>query len=425
MPAPTARSLNDLRLTVEVHGVAHDLDVPRLGLGAGRAEAVRATIDALVPAASTAALVVERTGTPIWGAAAGGDLVDGDRLVEAQHRRVPLLLGISGPLAGVVHPISAGAALHRGAAVGGRVVEDPEASRTHATVDVRPETTRLLDLGSRNGTFCNGVRVDGSVVLRAGDVVDVGASRLVYVADEPPTPGRLVERGRVFVRPERLARDTAWLDLAAVVAAAVARRPPLWGLVPGHPHHLALPVAPASAGPPATAPPWTVLGPSHVIGIVGNRAEVEPVLAAWLARLTVLQGPARFRLRVDAAPDGLLWNLRRVAEWLPHNVLHPPARPAWEHLATLHLAEPGAAPLARGRRGDLRIWAATTPRALPVGTDVVLDLRSGPAGVETMAVPVLEVVARWLAPVSPTVPAEPFPADEDDASPEGDAIGPA
>lgn len=69
------------------------------------------------------------------------------------------------------------------------VVDDPLASRRHATIQIREQTV-LRDEGSFNGTFLNGDRVDGEVILRIGDHIGVGSSTLVWdganIALPPP-----------------------------------------------------------------------------------------------------------------------------------------------------------------------------------------------------------------------------------------------
>ena len=53
--------------------------------------------------------------------------------------------------------------------------DDTEVSRSHAKLDPREDGTVLVtDLGSTNGTFVNGQRISGSVVLRDGDNVRFG-----------------------------------------------------------------------------------------------------------------------------------------------------------------------------------------------------------------------------------------------------------
>ncbi len=60
------------------------------------------------------------------------------------------------------------------------VVDDPKVSRRHARISVAGERATLMDLGSRNGTLCNGRRVESPVTLADGDRVSVGRVHLVF-----------------------------------------------------------------------------------------------------------------------------------------------------------------------------------------------------------------------------------------------------
>jgi ABC transport system ATP-binding/permease protein len=88
------------------------------------------------------------------------------------------------------------AAMRRGVATtltapvgdGGVLGRDPEArfhlphplvSRYHAAIGRKHGQIVLSDLGSANGTYLNGVRLDGSAVVRPGDRIDVGPYSLV------------------------------------------------------------------------------------------------------------------------------------------------------------------------------------------------------------------------------------------------------
>src|SRR6185436_16006078 len=66
-------------------------------------------------------------------------------------------------------------------------VIDPTISRRHAEVDCTDSGVTVRDLGSSNGTFVNGTRVDSSPV-NSGDVVTFGkvAFRLQHHAPPPP-----------------------------------------------------------------------------------------------------------------------------------------------------------------------------------------------------------------------------------------------
>src|SRR5437868_3980586 len=52
-------------------------------------------------------------------------------------------------------------------------LELPFISRRHCTFAVRGDTVWVEDLGSRNGTFLNGERLEGSQPLRDGDRLDI------------------------------------------------------------------------------------------------------------------------------------------------------------------------------------------------------------------------------------------------------------
>lgn len=64
-------------------------------------------------------------------------------------------------------------------------IHDQRVSRRHARIRREGETLQLEDLGSSNGTFLNGRRIQGSARLHHGDEVEIGASRYrVDFADE-------------------------------------------------------------------------------------------------------------------------------------------------------------------------------------------------------------------------------------------------
>jgi hypothetical protein len=58
------------------------------------------------------------------------------------------------------------------------VVEDPFASAEHAVLSFRGRTWYVEDLGSTNGTYVNGGRVDGVAPIGFGDELQVGQVRL-------------------------------------------------------------------------------------------------------------------------------------------------------------------------------------------------------------------------------------------------------
>jgi pSer/pThr/pTyr-binding forkhead associated (FHA) protein len=57
---------------------------------------------------------------------------------------------------------------------------DEYASAAHAHVDPRPDGVWLVDRGSTNGTFVNGIRLDAPHRLSSGDVIRVGETQLRF-----------------------------------------------------------------------------------------------------------------------------------------------------------------------------------------------------------------------------------------------------
>jgi pSer/pThr/pTyr-binding forkhead associated (FHA) protein len=60
--------------------------------------------------------------------------------------------------------------------------DSPRVSRHHARVRVASERLVVEDLGSRNGTWLRGRRIEGSAELAAGDAVSVGPEVIRFVA---------------------------------------------------------------------------------------------------------------------------------------------------------------------------------------------------------------------------------------------------
>lgn len=70
------------------------------------------------------------------------------------------------------------------------IFANPEVSRRHARLTRRPQENgyALEDLGSTNGTYVNGRRLDTAVLLKDGDIIDLGETiRLIYSSPQDTT----------------------------------------------------------------------------------------------------------------------------------------------------------------------------------------------------------------------------------------------
>jgi serine protease Do len=127
----------------------------------------------------------------------------------------------------VEFPTPLAGAIRFGREAGCEVAFDPDredvVSRQHARLEADAADAaafKLTDLDSRNGTFVNRQRIAGTVILRPGDIVQLGAGGPELEFDLSPRP--------VVAKPTRLAeppapstRDMTPAPAAAPVAAAV------------------------------------------------------------------------------------------------------------------------------------------------------------------------------------------------------------
>ncbi|OBB72930.1 FHA domain-containing protein [Mycobacterium sp. 852014-52144_SCH5372336] len=95
---------------------------------------------------------------------------------------------------------------------------DETVSRLHAVLENLGFAWSIRDLGSRNGTFLNGERISAERVLRSGDEVRLGKSRLVFWEVKDSGDGKLDEEtvtAQAVEPPPRLTRRE--LDVLVVL----------------------------------------------------------------------------------------------------------------------------------------------------------------------------------------------------------------
>ena len=83
------------------------------------------------------------------------------------------------------------------------VLENPQVSRNHATIDRAGSQHVLRDAGSTNGTFVNGQRISQHT-LAPGDVIQIGAFKLVYDGD---SLDQYDQRGALRIDARNLTRE--------------------------------------------------------------------------------------------------------------------------------------------------------------------------------------------------------------------------
>lgn len=106
---------------------------------------------------------------------------------ETRYRQVPpkaVLRGVSGPFFGKVVPVNGRLVIGRGEDCD-LVLDEPEMSRAHASIEVTEGEIYLRDLGSTNGTFVNGVQVRDATLF-SGDQIAFDRNRFLIEAPGMP-----------------------------------------------------------------------------------------------------------------------------------------------------------------------------------------------------------------------------------------------
>jgi hypothetical protein len=151
-------------------------------------------------------------------------------------------------------------------------IDDPVISRRHARLLVHEDAVWLEDLGSRNGCFLNGVRLDGRRPMAVGDRILIGQEELVLLS----TPTGIVEE-----------------EVRTTSAISIVRCPHCDRMVPS-----VLDTCPSCGGPVADKPAaakdedTTAEAAIHLLSGVGEKAlakgridEAERLLGGSLANL--------------------------------------------------------------------------------------------------------------------------------------------
>jgi pSer/pThr/pTyr-binding forkhead associated (FHA) protein len=177
------------------------------------------------------------------------------------------------------------------------VVTSKDVSRRHAEILPTPTGYVVVD-SSTNGTFVNGQRVSGQMVLARADVIRVGTSEFRFYADSAssatPAPGAGEPAAAAPGAVRRLA-DTLMGVRGIKPPPGAAGAPPAPAAAP--------PVAPvAPAAPPAAAAPAAPAAPAAAPG-PAPRASGSGALAFLVIRSGMLKGQ-RLAIKTPVANVG-------------------------------------------------------------------------------------------------------------------------
>src|SRR3954463_9637229 len=119
------------------------------------------------------------------------------RAAEGEDGFQPAFLYVErGPGMGQLSPIKQGVTLIGRASTATLRLQHPSISRKHAEVSRRAERFFIKDLGSQNGTYVNGVRIEKETELFAGDEIVVGTAQLRLRAQGATTGGQAGQGAR-------------------------------------------------------------------------------------------------------------------------------------------------------------------------------------------------------------------------------------
>jgi DNA segregation ATPase FtsK/SpoIIIE, S-DNA-T family len=224
---------------------------------AGEPRAVLVDADAMAPLHAVIAEVVRHLGvTPLPGAArrdrdgrwldlqiAVGEsgLRDGDRLVLATSASdgatvgpepsgapvVADLVVVGGPDAGLRVPLVAGSYVVGRGPGADVTVADRSLSRRHLRLEVAASQVTLVDAGSTNGTYVDGMAIDAARTVAAGELIEAGRSLLaVERPDGDGRPATDTIAGQIaFNRPPRVVRAPPAARFEAPAPPAELDRP--------------------------------------------------------------------------------------------------------------------------------------------------------------------------------------------------------
>jgi pSer/pThr/pTyr-binding forkhead associated (FHA) protein len=108
--------------------------------------------------------------------------------MEGGGKELPVLIGQTGPLNGQRWLVERVMVVGREESCD-IFISDRQVSRYHARFTPTEEGVLLEDLGSKNGTFCNGARLEDPIILADGDMIQVSlVQHFVFLSSDATMP---------------------------------------------------------------------------------------------------------------------------------------------------------------------------------------------------------------------------------------------
>jgi DNA-binding NtrC family response regulator/pSer/pThr/pTyr-binding forkhead associated (FHA) protein len=121
---------------------------------------------------------------------------------------MPALLALFGPKQGLRIPLSGRIVLGRAPGADLQLI-DGKVSREHCAVDAAGARAMVEDLGSQNGTYVNGERIDKPTPLSEGDELVLGDTLLLVAGDQVELANARYGEGTLVVSPQGRASTAA------------------------------------------------------------------------------------------------------------------------------------------------------------------------------------------------------------------------
>jgi hypothetical protein len=108
--------------------------------------------------------------------------------MAGKNEETPILIAQTGPLNGQRYALGGNKLLGREDSCD-IMIPDRQVSRHHARITVTKSGILLEDLGSKNGTYCNGKLITQTMHLQDGDVIQIAlAQQLLFVSSDATIP---------------------------------------------------------------------------------------------------------------------------------------------------------------------------------------------------------------------------------------------